>query len=80
MTPNKKAAARSAPPAPPAPPEVVVTVTGANTVDGVAPGGQLPVVPELARLRYLITAGHVSVTVGDEFITDGAIVARIEGA
>lgn len=72
MTEAKKAA--------PKPPEVVVRVTGSHVIDGVAPGGLLDPDMESARLRYLVNAGHVSVTVGGKQITDGAIVARIEGA
>jgi hypothetical protein len=72
MTETKKAA--------PKPPEVQVRVIGRHAIDGVAPGGLLDPDMDTARLRYLVNAGHVSVTVGSKKITDGAIVARIEGA
>lgn len=76
MPPAKKKAA----PPPPDPGEVVVTVTGSRTVDGVAPGGRLVPVPPLVRLRRLLKGGHVTVTVGGEQISDGHIVAKMEGA
>lgn len=75
--PAKKAAAKKA--AAPKPPEVVVTVSGSHAVDGVEPGGSLPE-PTAQRLRYLLNAGHVTVTVDGEQITDAHIVAKIEGA
>jgi hypothetical protein len=80
----RKAAAKKAEPVepslPPVPPEVVVTVSGSHAVDGVAPGGRLPWDGDLYRLRGLMLAGHVTVTVGGDQISDGHIVARMEGA
>ncbi len=73
--PTKKAAAP-----PPAEPVVIVTVTGACRVDGVEPGGRLAWNGDLERLRGLMLAGHVSVTVDGEPISDGHVVARMEGA
>lgn len=61
-------------------PRVVVTVVGNHTVDGVAPGSKLPKVPELARLRYLMRAGHVTAEVDGKPISDAHIVAKMEGA
>lgn len=77
----RKAAAKKAAAVPePAPAEVVVTVSGSHAVDGVAPGGRLPWDGDLYRLRSLMLAGHVTVTVGGDQISDGHIVARMEGA
>lgn len=81
----KKAATpahRAAKAAAPAPAEVVVTVTGGHAVDGVAPGGVLPVDPDrdLARLRRLYLGGIVEITVNGERISDAHLVAKIEGA
>ena len=81
--PRKSAAKKPEPGEPveaPAPPEVVVTVTGSRRVDGVEPGGRLSWDGDLARLRGLMLGGHVTVTVGGEQISDGHIVARMEGA
>jgi hypothetical protein len=61
-------------------PSVVVKVTGSHAVDGVEPGGTLPVTTDLHRLRYLLNAGHVTITVDGNKINDGHLVARIEGA
>jgi hypothetical protein len=58
---------------------VVVTVTGNHAIDGKAPGCEL-VDTDLLRLRALVQAGHVTVTVDGQPLTDGAFVARMEGA
>ena len=60
--------------------EVVVTVSGLCSVDGVKPGRRLAWDGNLARLRDLMAGGYVTVTVGGEKIGDGHIVARMEGA
>lgn len=84
--PRKKAAAvkpeavEGPGPVEPVPPEVVVTVSGLTSVAGVKPGGRLPWDGDLVRLRGLMLGGYVTVTVGGETISDGHIVARMEGA
>ena len=79
MADAKKAPAKKAAPKP-AKPEVVVTVTGTHAVDGVSPGGVMRNKVELPRLRRLLRAGCVTVTVDGEQISDAHIVAKMEGA
>lgn len=75
MTTAKKAPAKKAPAKKV---DMVATVTGANAVDGVAPGGVLAE-SDPVRLRRLAKSGHVTVTVDGVPLTDGAFVAHLEG-